>query len=227
MAASPGDAWPLTRVCKNYRRGFDIATVQIDTARRNAADLQGLDGVDLTFEVADLEGRLPEADSSVDITLCLYSVLSHLPVANLPRVTREIARVTRGHFVTTVRSIGSTLTVFIDSIDTARRFKLDHNQDRCDIEFCDGRRMALRFHLFTANELRHGFESEFAIEDLCGLDIFHGRFSSDQRWNPAACGSDPRFWNVLTQLEARFAHNPTVMEHATHLMLVGRRRAVR
>jgi hypothetical protein len=105
--------------------------------------------------------------------------------------------------------------------------KLDHDQDRCDIEFDDGRRMALRFRLFTANELRHGFESEFAIEDLCGLDIFHGRFSSDQRWNPAACGSDPRFWNVLTQLEARFAHNPTVMEHATHLMLVGRRRAVR
>ncbi len=205
-------------------RGFDVAQVQIHTARRNAAGLQGLDGLDLRFDVADLEGRLPEADASVDITLCLYSVLSHLPVANLPQVTQEIARVTRGHFVTTVRSIGSTPTVFVDAIDTARRFKLDHDLDRCEIEFSDGRRMALRFHLFTANELRHCFASQFEIEDLCGLDIFYGRFSSDQRWNPAACGSDPRFWNLLTQLEVRYAHNPTFMEHSTHLMFVGRRR---
>jgi hypothetical protein len=52
-------------------------------------------GVDLRFDVSDLESRLPEADASVDITLCLYSVLSHLRVTSLRGVVRELGRVTR------------------------------------------------------------------------------------------------------------------------------------
>jgi hypothetical protein len=88
----------------------------------------------------------------------------------------------------------------------------------------DGRRMALRFHLFTADELRRCFAETFEVEDLCGLDIFHGRFSPDARWHPAAIGADPRFLNLLAQLEARWMHNPSLMARATHLMLVGRRR---
>ena len=205
-------------------RGFDVAQVQVRAARRNASDFTRSAGVNLTFDIADLEETLPEADGSVDITLCLYSVLSHLPVTNLPRVATEIARVTKGHCVTTVRSTGSPPTAFVDSIEAARRFELDHDLDRCEIEFHDGRRMALRFHLFTAGELRRCFAERFEIEDLCGLDIFHGRFSPDNRWHPAAIGADPRFSNLLVQPEARSMRNPSFMARATHLMLVGRRR---
>jgi SAM-dependent methyltransferase len=57
-------------------RGFDVAGAQIRRARFAAGNLSSLPGVHLTFEVADLTGRLPEADDSVDMTLCLYSVLS-------------------------------------------------------------------------------------------------------------------------------------------------------
>jgi hypothetical protein len=201
-------------------RGFDVAQVQVCAARRNAQDLNGLPGLNLAFEVGDLEGRLPETDASVDIALCLYSVLSHLPVTSLPKVATEIARVTKGHFIATVRSIGSNPTVFIDSIETARHFELDHRRDRCEIEFRDGRRMTLRFHLFAASELQRGFANQFEIEDLCGLDIFHSRFSPDHRWNPVSSEFDPRFSNLLAQLEARYARNPCFMERATHLMLV-------
>jgi SAM-dependent methyltransferase len=77
-------------------RGFDIAQAQIKRARLLARNLSNLPGVKLTFEVADLNDPLPEADASVDITLCLYSVLSHLPVASLAQVTAEFARVTSG-----------------------------------------------------------------------------------------------------------------------------------
>jgi hypothetical protein len=78
-----------------------------------AHDLAELPGVALTFEVADLTGRLPEVDASMDMTLCLYSVLSHLPVDNQPKVAAEIARVSKGHFIATVRSIGSPPTIFL------------------------------------------------------------------------------------------------------------------
>jgi hypothetical protein len=195
-----------------------------ENARRNARDLQGVPGLNLRFDVADLEDRLPEVDASVDITLCLYSVLSHLPITALSHVAAEIARVTNGYFVTTVRSIGSTPTVLIDSIEMAQSFELDHDHDRCEIEFYDGRRITLRFHLYTAEELQRGFAKQFEIKDLCGLDIFHGRFNPDRRWNPASCGIDPRLSNLLIQLEEKYARNPSFMERATHLMLVGRRR---
>ena len=44
-------------------RGFDIAQAQIQRARLAARNLSSLPGVNLTFDVADLTGRLPEADA--------------------------------------------------------------------------------------------------------------------------------------------------------------------
>jgi SAM-dependent methyltransferase len=64
-------------------RGFDVARGQIQRARLLARDLCEMSGVTLTFDVADLAAELPEADASVDLTLCLYSVLSHQPVEDL------------------------------------------------------------------------------------------------------------------------------------------------
>ena len=51
---------------------------------------------------------MPEADRSVDICLCLYGVLNHLPPDDLPAVFGEVARITKGKFIATARAIGST-----------------------------------------------------------------------------------------------------------------------
>jgi len=189
---APGRQDALNMASLGFRRitarGFDVASAQIDIARLLARDLISMPGVDLSFGVSDLESRMPERDASVDVTLCLYSVLSHLRVTALRGVAKELGRVTRGHFVSTVRSIGSTPTVFIDSLEKVRHLNLDHARDRCDIEFLDGRRLSLRFHLFTANELKTCSGEYFDTEDLCGLDLFHTRFSPDRRWNPSGEG---------------------------------------
>lgn len=205
-------------------RGFDIAGTQIETARRAARELWDIPGLRLRFDVADLRRPLPEADASVDITLCLYSVLSHLPTAYLEHVVSDMARVTKGHLIATVRPIGSSPTAFIDSIETTRHIMLDHDRDQCDVEFKDGRHFTLPFHLFSPTELRHRFSQHFEIEDLLGLDIFHGRFPLDHRWNPTPAAFDPRFADNLAQLEDRYARQPGFMERAAHLMLVGRHR---
>src|ERR1700737_4768816 len=126
-------------------RGFDIAEAQLQRARLASRNLANLPGVDLTFDVADLMDRLPEPDASVDLTLCLYSALSHLPVASLTDISTEIARVTSGYFTTTVRPIGSTPTAFIDSNEKVRRLRQDHARDRCELDLSDGRRIAFSF----------------------------------------------------------------------------------
>jgi hypothetical protein len=160
----------------------------------------------------------------VDLTLCLYSVLSHLPVASLPKVSMEFARVTSGHFITTVRSVGSTPTISVDSIENARWFKHDNSRDQCEIELCDGRHIGLSFHLFAASELRSYFAEHFDIEDLRGLDLFHNRFAPDPRWNPASLAVDTRFSDELERLEETYAKSSGFIERANHLLLVARRR---
>lgn len=203
-------------------RGFDVAEAQIQTARRATHALAELPGVELAFDVADLTKPLPEADGSVDLALCLYSVLSHLPGKSVPQVSAELARVTRGHFVATVRSVGSMPSIFVDSIEKARHFQHDHARDQCRVELRDGRSFVLRFHLFTATELKNCFIDRFAIEDLRGLDLFHSRFIPDPRWNPASPASDQAGDDQLARLEDIYARTPGLMEHANHLMLVGR-----
>jgi SAM-dependent methyltransferase len=205
-------------------RGFDVARAQIQRARLATRSVSSLPGVDLTFDVADLADRLPEADASVDLTLCLYSALSHLPVARLPDISKEIARVTSGHFITTVRPTGSTPTAFVDSIEKVRRLKQDHIRDRCEIDLSDGRHIAFSFHQFTAVELLNCFASGFEIEDLRGLDLFHSRFMPDLRWNPISRTGDSQLADELARLEKAYATSPEFMDRATHLLLVARSR---
>ena len=208
-------------------RGFDIAQAQIQRARLATRNLSSLPGVNLTFDVADLADQLPEADASVDLTLCLYSALSHLPVARLPDISKEIARVTLGYFITTVRPIGSTPTAFVGSIEKVRRLKQDHVRNRCEIDLNDGRHIAFSFHQFTAVELQSYFAGCFEIEDLRGLDLFHSRFMPDSRWNPVSPPGDSQLADELERLEKAYASRTEFMDRATHLLLVARsRRAV-
>lgn len=205
-------------------RGFDVARVQVQRAQFLAKDLSKIPGVNLTFEVADLAGELPEADASVDLALCLYSVLNHLPRAGLPRISAEFARVTRGRFITTVRSVGSSPSILVDSIENARQFRYDDSRDRCEIELRDGRHIDLDFHLFTASELRSYFADLFDVEEVRGLDLFHNRFAPDPRWNPPSLAIDEEFSEELDKLEEIYATMPGFIERATHLLLVASRR---
>jgi SAM-dependent methyltransferase len=208
-------------------RGFDIAQAQIHRARLLSRNLSNLPGTNFTFDVADLTGRLPEANASVDIAICLYSVLSHLPIEKLSDVAAEIARVTSGHFITSVRSIGSAPTAFVDSMASVRRLNQDHDRDRCEIELGDGRRACFAFHLFSAAELRDRFASHFHVEHVQGLDLFHSRFAPDPRWNPSWLRADCERSGELARLEQAYSTHPDFIDRATHLLLVARSRRPR
>jgi SAM-dependent methyltransferase len=205
-------------------RGYDISAAQIAQARALSASVDALPGVNLTFDVADLRAPLPEADGSVDIALCLYSVLCHLPVSDLSTFAAEIGRVTSGHFITTVRSIGSIPTALADAVGGTRCITHDSRRDECEIEFADGRRSKFPFHLFSASELRRRFDGGFDIELMRGLDLFHSRFAVDPRWNPADLAFGKRFFRSLSHLEETYAMDPQYMDHANHILLVGRRK---
>lgn len=228
MGCGPG-TW-LRRVVTRAReigfrhviaRGFDIAEDQVRRARELSATLSNRRGVDLSFETGDICERYTEADASVDLSLCLCGVLNHLPARDIPPVLREIARVTRGDFVTTVRAVGSTPSIFVGAIEDARAFSQDNLNDRLFVELQNGRRVSLSAHLFAAAELRALAVAHFAIKDLFGLDLFHGRFANDPRWNPSNCSRSAKFGGELERLEKVYCHDAEFIDHATHLLLVG------
>ena len=206
--------------------GFDIAEIQLAQATNLTRDVRRLPGVSLSIEMRDLTQPLIEADQSIDLTLCLYCVLNHLPQDSLAAVTRELARVTRGIFITTVRTIGSVPTAYVDSLDHTRMFRQDNAANRFEAELVDGQHFTIPSHLFAAEEFRAVMEGSFTVENLRGLDLFHSRFSPDPRWNPEALPSDEALVRVLARLEDRFATHPAFIDRATHILFIGRPKTV-
>ncbi len=198
--------------------GTDIADLQLQRARALSRGLAELDGVSLTFAHGDLRGKIiaPQAD----LCLCLYGVLNHIPAPELPEVLSRIAAVTGSWFISTVRAIGSTPTVYVDDVSAALRFYQDNRSHRLDVEFANGRRTSFQSHLLSRAELARLAAPTFAVDDISGLDLFHGRFAGDPRWNPPVPLA--RLTQELDRLEARYCRDPGFVDHATHLLMVAR-----
>ena len=97
-----------------------------------------------------------------------------------------MAALTGGYFVATVRTIGSQPTVYVDEVSTALRFHQDNLIHRLDVEFANGRRASFQSHLFSRAKLLQLMPQALEVEDMRGIDLFHGRFAGDPRWNPEA-----------------------------------------
>jgi SAM-dependent methyltransferase len=103
-------------------RGVDLAETQVRCARVLSKDLASRAGVTLRLEVGDIREARSEPDGSVDICFCLYGVLSHLPAEELSTIFSELARVTKGKFVATLRAIGSAPTIYVDGVKAGKAY---------------------------------------------------------------------------------------------------------
>ena len=201
-------------------RGIDIASGQIERARA-AAQRSWIDPrVHIEFDVRDILDPFPEHDGTVDLCLCLYGVLNHVPPTELAALLHQIARVANGYFVTTVRAIGSMPTIYVEGVEAARAFRQDNRFDKLDVELANGRRMSFNSHLFSAVELAGLASEHFHVMELRGLDLFHGRFAGDPRWNPPNAMATQVLSRELDRLERLYCREPEFIDRATHLMLV-------
>jgi hypothetical protein len=93
---------------------------------------------------------------------------------------------------------------------------------RLEVEFQSGNQTSFPSHLFGSAEIRNLAAPALEIQELSGLDLFHGRFATDPNWNPAEAAPDADFIHALSRLERRFRCNPAFINHATHLLLIAR-----
>jgi hypothetical protein len=120
----------------------------------------------------------------------------------------------------TVRAIGSTPPICVDALEEATWFWRDTETNRLEVELQNGRHVSLDYHLYGISELRAFAAPYFKLIDLQGLDLFHGRFASDRRWNSRGSTLGPEFVNELDRLEELYCRDPEFVDHATHLLLV-------
>jgi SAM-dependent methyltransferase len=202
--------------------GFDISPAMVALAKSSLAGLEDLT-IRMHFLVRDITAGPAFTDQEFDICMCLYGVLNHLPVTAHNEVAEELARVTQNTLFVTVRAAGSLPTIYVDSLDHARNFHQDNETDRMEIDMLSGEHIGFTSHLFTSTELDRLFRPHLSQTELCGLDVFHSRFATDRRWNPARFESEAEFASDLELLERRYACHPYFIDRAAHILLVGER----
>ncbi|MCQ8278461.1 class I SAM-dependent methyltransferase [Acetobacteraceae bacterium KSS8] len=207
-------------------RGFDLSQAMVGRAAATAEELRRAlprGAAFVSIQHGDAAQPFPEETGSVDLCLCLYGVLNHLPKDALPGTAAELARVTAGHLLVTVRAAGSLPTIYVDGIEQAARFHQDNQQDRMEVDLADGRHLSFRSHLFRAAEMGALFAPHLGRFSLHGLDLFHSRFAADPRWNPASLATDAAFKDRLEKLELSCADDPAFLDRAAHILLDGSR----
>ena len=200
-------------------RGLDISPKMVALAQ----DAVTIDGIclDVRVDVADLGAPLHYASGNFDISLCLYGALNHLPATAQSSLAANLARVTRDTMFVTVRTAGSMPTIYIDDVHNARSFRQDNAAGWMEVNMRDGRHLAFPSYLFTCDKLRSLFEPHLASVSFTGLDLFHSRFAADPHWNPSAMKGQAEFDEHVDWLEQHFASDPSFIDHATHILLVG------
>ncbi len=204
-----------------FAHGFDLAEGQVERARALSEDIAGAPGVRIVFEVGDLTqgpgggGRL-HRPRPVPLRRA-----EPYPDRRPARRPRRVRRVTRGWFVASVRAAGSTPSIFIDSVE--KRPHLPPGQRRGPLRHRAERRSARGDRLPPVRGAGVAPAGRRSLPDRghARLDIFHGRFAPDPRWNPQSICAD-EIEPALLSLEEAYARRPAFIDRAAHLLLVGR-----
>jgi SAM-dependent methyltransferase len=202
--------------------GFDISPVMITLAKATSSQIDDR-AIRISYAIRDITDGPAFGNEEFDICLCLYGVLNHLPASTHSRVAAELSRVTKDSLFVTVRAAGSQPTIYVDSLDQAREFFQDNQTDKMEIDMLNGAHISFTSHLFTSDELQALFSPHLAGSALVGIDVFHSRFASDKRWNPAMGDEQDVFELDLIELEHRYASDPHFINRAAHILLIGER----
>ncbi len=227
VGCGPG-TWTLRIVDTCWRRGIAVRAVGIDlspgmveNAREQLAEYcETNPGVktNVVFVEGDICRPLPFADGEFDISLCLYTVLNHVPVESLPQAVREMLRVTNLN-ITTVRSKGGLPTVYVCGMDQVREWK--QSGDRLTFTDRDGRKMELPVHLFRYDELRRLFDPAGEVEECFGLDIMVSR-AMEQRIVNEFLPGDELVLQQLVRLEEEWCHQPPFIDISNHIVIIAK-----
>ncbi|OCX24820.1 class I SAM-dependent methyltransferase [Pseudomonas graminis] len=153
-----------------------------------------------------------------DLTLCLHTVLNHVPRESLKICIRELVEHTSGFLYISVKPPFSRPTFYAASMSEVIRYeRRDDHLYALDLK---GKFHIIPSNLISAEQLRELFRPHPISYDLIALDMMLSRFMPDPQW----IGSDTNEMCVpmdsLLALEAEVSANPTLLDFANHILAV-------
>lgn len=197
--------------------GIDISHEMIKEAHKNLAEYRleyPENQIDLNFTTGNIIEGLPYEDMQFDITMCLYTVLNHIPKEVLPLTISEMMRVTKSVNITTVKGSKSLRTAFVASWDS---FKF-HNYDSVNEVLTlrgEGGITQLHCHLFESKELKAYFQPHANTIECSSLDLFVSLFGDEFRWRP-----EPILSPAIFDLEETLCGDQDFLDYANHILII-------
>lgn len=203
--------------------GVDISDALLSLAERRLEEYNRKMGtkINIQFRWADLSESLPFGDNEFDITLCLYTVLNHIPVSNVQTAVQEMLRVTKEVNVTSIKPAGGMPTVYVCNIEDI--VKYEQSFETLTFLHRNGEQWTICSHLFTREEIIDIFSEFSRVEECLGLGIFSPRLKSPNTWRTKS--GEASFKAVreeLEELEKSFCSKPQWIDMANHIMVISR-----
>jgi SAM-dependent methyltransferase len=153
-----------------------------------------------------------------DLTLCLHTVLNHVPREALDSCMRELVEHTSGFLYLSVKPPFSRPTFYAASMSEVIRYeRRDDHLYALDLK---GKFHVIPSSLISAEQLRELFRRYPIDYELVALDVVLSRFMPDPQW----IGGDTNEMCVpmdsLLELEAKVSTDPALLDFANHILAV-------
>lgn len=193
--------------------GFDVSEELVEEAKElqrgtfpNLADR-------VTFYVGDA-CNIHAADQSYDMSLCLHSVLNHIP--EYGEAVRELRRVSRSNISSMHAIYGPPTFITIPPEDVLEWGRKDNWMV---IKTRAGEEHSIYFALLTSTDIHDLFSRYFRVRDMLGIDILATKNLG------LLCGMNPGVklnghLDDIQSLEDRICRDDRFMDHAKNIMVI-------
>lgn len=202
---------------------LDLSPAMLESARKQFDDFHsqcGANDIAVTYEICDLSAGLPAhiRSKGFDITLCLHTVLNHLPANALTFAISELVISTHGYLYFSVKPPFSKPTFYAAPMSEILHF--DRRDEHLYALDRSGGFHVLRSNLISHQQLKDAL-LPFSVEtEYVGLDVLISRLTPDPRW----VGDDPTAKLLpiddLLSLEARASLDSRYLNFANHILAI-------
>lgn len=202
---------------------LDLSPAMLESAKKQFDDFFsqcGADDICVTYEICDLSSGLPAhiKTKGFDVTLCLHTVLNHLPAKALSFAIAELVTSTDGYLYFSVKPPFSRPTFYAAPMSEILHF--DRRNEHLYALDRSGSFHVLRSNLISHQQLIDALQPFSVNAEYVGLDVLISRLTPDPRW----VGDDPTAKLLpiddLLSLEARASLDSRYLNFANHILAI-------
>ncbi len=219
----------IAHYCLSNNMAVDVDCVDLSDKMLQCAELlfsefcdsfEALPDLSVTFSKCNIIDGLGDSRRGrrYDLTLCLHTVLNHVPREALDGCIGELLEHTSGFLYLSVKPPFSRPTFYAASMSEVIRY--ERRDDHLYALDMKGKFHIIPSSLISAEQLRDLFRRYPIHYELVALDVVLSRFMPDPQWIGHDTGEMSVPIDSLLALEAKVSADPTLLDFANHILAV-------